>query len=93
MSSRDTKKSREEIRPSMCEGTRRCSRVPQMTWPAPPVAPNTHSAPAMTHHEPVIPTRPKGSVPKPQSQIMVVRYFRGSWREAITLEPTAVEMP
>ena len=47
----------------------------------------------MTHHESVMPTRPKGSVPNPQSQIMVVRYFRGSWRDAITLEPTAVEMP
>ena len=73
MSERDTKKSSDEIRPSICTGTRRCSNVPQMTCPAPPVAPNTHRAMAMTHQESVIPTRPKGSVPKPHNQIMVVR--------------------
>ena len=31
MSERDTKKSRDEMRPSMCTGTRRWSSVPQMT--------------------------------------------------------------
>ena len=33
MSASETKKSRLEMRPSMCRGTRRCSSVPQMTFP------------------------------------------------------------
>ncbi len=33
MRASETKKSRLEMRPSMCRGTRRCSRVPQITLP------------------------------------------------------------
>ena len=46
MRASETKKSRLETRPSRCGGTRRCSSVPQMTMPMPPVAPKMNRAAA-----------------------------------------------
>jgi sorbitol-specific phosphotransferase system component IIBC len=69
----ETKKSRLETRPSRCGGTRRCSRVPQMTIAADPVNPTTKAASPITHSRSVMPINAIGAAPAPHSRIIVVR--------------------
>ena len=59
----DTKKSRLETRPSRCGGTRRCSRVPQMTMPTLPVAPKMNRAAATAQKLSMMPTAAIGRLP------------------------------
>ena len=69
----ETKKSRLETRPSMCGGTRRCSSVPQMTMPMPPVAPKMNRAAASAQKLSIMPMVASGRLPAPHPTIITVR--------------------
>jgi hypothetical protein len=73
MNDSETKKSRLETRPSIAGGTRRCSRVPQMTVAASKVAPTAAAATTMTHSSVATPNRARGRQPAPHSMIITVR--------------------
>jgi hypothetical protein len=73
MRASETKKSRLETRPSRCGGTRRCSSVPQMTMPMPPVAPKMNNARASSQKLSRMPTAASGRLPAPQAAIITVR--------------------
>ena len=65
----ETKKSRLDTRPSMADGTRRCSRVPHSTWPLEKANPTTNRA--TDHHPELVRStrpRPAGADPTPQQQ-------------------------
>ena len=73
ISASDTKKSRLEIRPSRCGGTRRWSSVPQITMPTLPVAPNTNNAAPMAQKLSMTPIAASGRLPTPHDAIITVR--------------------
>ena len=73
MSEMETKKSRDDTRPSMCGGTRRWSRVPQMTCGAEKSAPMTSPLAMTGQTRSAVPMTRKGSPASPQPRTMSVR--------------------
>ncbi|OLT38098.1 hypothetical protein BJF82_09120 [Kytococcus sp. CUA-901] len=69
----DTKKSSELTRPSIERGTRRCSRVPQMTMPTPSPTPNTKSTRPISQKSSVTASRKKGMAATDHTVIITVR--------------------
>ena len=67
------KKSSEATRPSMCAGTRRCSRVPQITIGAENIAPRTKPATTTIQISVARPITIRGRQPTPHIRIITLR--------------------
>ena len=73
MSASETKKSRLDTRPRSSGGTRRCSRVPQITVAEENPKPVMKTTTAMTHNWSVKPINSSGMQPAPHSRFITVR--------------------